>query len=54
MAQEERIQQITLDLATSKATAIAKEAIIERIQDHVAGLFIERSKEVQGAQAQDS
>jgi hypothetical protein len=54
LAQEERIQQITLELATSKATAIAKEAIIERIQEHVAGLFIERSKEVQGAQAQDS
>ena len=54
LAQEERIQQITLELATSKATAIAKEVIIERIQEHVAGLFIERSKEVQGAQAQDS
>ena len=54
LAQEERIQQITLELATSKATAAAKEAMIERIQEHVAGLFIERSKEVQGAQAQDS
>lgn len=54
LAQEERIQQITLELATSKATAVAKEALIERIQEHVAGLFIERSKEVQGPQAQDS
>lgn len=53
-ALEERLQQMSLDLATSKATAAALEAIIERIQGDVAELVTERRKKMQGPQAHGS
>jgi translation initiation factor 1 (eIF-1/SUI1) len=52
-ALEERLQQMSLDLATS-ATAAALEAIIERIQGDVAELVTERRKKMQGPQAHGS
>jgi hypothetical protein len=45
---------MSLDLATSKATAAALEAIIERIQGDVAELVTERRKKMQGPQAHGS
>ncbi|WP_079437167.1 DNA-binding protein [Zoogloea sp. LCSB751] len=47
-ALEERIQQLSLELATSRATAAAQEAVIERIQGDVAELVTERRKKTQG------